>query len=510
MTPNANPSGLGSIVRTIPVWQREHHRVTRAEDILSSTSVMQRMRRLRQMGLAYHAFPLAEHSRFIHSVGTAYWAMRMLDGLTARQQNLQRRNAALLAEMESRLGGDLSLELVVRTYALIHDVGLLPLGHTLKLQLRRFEEESRFSETFGLSVGRMAEECAELCASEVEARELSVYLALAEAAAHAPRLLRGEPLPDTLHFRTKLSQDALSKAIPVLCFVYDLVHGVYAADLLDWFVRDMTAMGVAADVPRLLVDSGTVVVAEPGSPAHPLAQTGLPSPIFRYGIDCEGSDGGGGIDALLQLAAMHRARLAVVLTGAYSDRKFAADAMLDKAFRILASRGDPSISSFGGLDALLRKGDDEFLTELQGRLSALGRANPIADLQLGRLPISVFQATGDEVDTLQGLARRDPYSAAGRDSIEKELASDLGCDPDDILVGASPRHMQGKEPTTLVRVAGLQWQPLSSIAASSGFASDMAVLAGQYSAGRRIMVLLHQRAIKEQPLLRGACERLFK
>ncbi len=193
---------LGTIVRTTPVWMREHHHLTRAEDILLSTSVMQRMRRLRQMGLAYHAFPLAEHSRFIHSIGTAYWAWKMLDGLTARDQDLQRRNGALIAEMEGRLGCDLSLEIVVRTYALIHDAGLLPLGHTLRLQLGRFEKESRFSEAFGLSVHRMAAECAELCVSDAEARELGLYLALAEAASHAPRLLRDEPLSKNLYLWT--------------------------------------------------------------------------------------------------------------------------------------------------------------------------------------------------------------------------------------------------------------------------------------------------------------------
>jgi hypothetical protein len=500
---------LGSIVRTIPVWVRDLHRLTRAEDILLSTSVMQRMRRLRQMGLAYHAFPLAEHSRFIHSIGTAYWALRMLDGLTARHQDLQRRNAALIAEMESGLGGDLSLELVIRTYALVHDVGLLPLGHTLTLQLGRFERESRFSEAFGLSMHSIAGECSKLCVSDAEAHELGVYLALAEATAHAPRLLRGELLPQSLYLWTKLSQETLSKTLPVLCFVYDLVHGVYAADLLDWFVRDTTAMGISAGIPHLLIDSGAVVVAEPGSLAYPLKPTGFQSSIYRYGIDCDAHDGGGGISALLQLSAIHRARLAVVLGGAYSDRKFAADAMVDKAFRILANEGDVGISSFGGLGALLRKGDEEFLAELEARLSPLCHLNPIADLQAGRLPVIAFEAAGEEVDTLRGLVGLDPYSAEGRDQIEKDLAADVGCDPHEILVGASPRHMQGKEATTLVRASGEPWQPLSSIVALLGLASDMAILEEQYSAGRRVMVLLHQRATEALPLLRRSCERLF-
>ncbi len=296
----------------------------------------------------------------------------------------------------------------------------------------------------------------------------------------------------------------------MLCFVYDLVHGVYAADLLDWFVRDMTAMGVPAEIPDLLVDSGAVVVAEPGTPAYPIARTGHQVSVYRYGVDCESHDGGGGIGALLQLAAMHRARLAVVLGGAYSDRKFAADAMVDKAFRILVDEGDASISSFGGLDALLRRGDDEFLADLEGRLSSLPHANPISDLHSGRLPVVAFEVTGEAVDKFRGLAELDPHSAEGRERIEKELAADVGCDPDDIIVGASPRHMQGKEPTTLVRVDGGQWQPLSSLATLSGLASDMAVLEEQYSFGRRIAVLLHQRAINALPLLSRSCVRLFK
>src|SRR5579864_8673324 len=53
------------------IYDPIHHfiELSDAETALLDVGPMQRLRRLRQLGLAYVAFPAAEHSRFTHALG---------------------------------------------------------------------------------------------------------------------------------------------------------------------------------------------------------------------------------------------------------------------------------------------------------------------------------------------------------------------------------------------------------------------------------------------------------
>ena len=84
---------------------------------LLETPVMQRLRYVRQLGLAFLVYPGATHSRFEHALGAwhlAGMALRLLDergalhGITLREQQ------------------------VVRAAALLHDVGHYPFSHALE------------------------------------------------------------------------------------------------------------------------------------------------------------------------------------------------------------------------------------------------------------------------------------------------------------------------------------------------------------------------------------------
>ena len=82
---------------------------------LLDTPEMQRLRRIRQLGLSHFVYHGAEHSRFAHSVGCAWLATRMLDQVA--------RGAGALSA-ESRL--------VTIAAALLHDVGHGPFSHALE------------------------------------------------------------------------------------------------------------------------------------------------------------------------------------------------------------------------------------------------------------------------------------------------------------------------------------------------------------------------------------------
>ncbi|MFN2502547.1 MAG: HD domain-containing protein [Pyrinomonadaceae bacterium] len=90
---------------------------------LIDTPEFQRLRRIRQLGLAYFAYQSAEHSRFTHSLGTYHLATRMIAKL--------------------RLGYTISEEAqtAVRVAALLHDIGHGPFSHVIESILDFHHEE---------------------------------------------------------------------------------------------------------------------------------------------------------------------------------------------------------------------------------------------------------------------------------------------------------------------------------------------------------------------------------
>ncbi len=81
---------------------------------LIDTPEFQRLRRIRQLGLAYFAYQAAEHSRFTHSLGAFHLAARMVAKL--------------------RVGYEISAndQTAVRIAALLHDLGHGPFSHVIE------------------------------------------------------------------------------------------------------------------------------------------------------------------------------------------------------------------------------------------------------------------------------------------------------------------------------------------------------------------------------------------
>lgn len=76
---------------------------------------MQRLRRIRQLGLGYLVFPGAEHSRFSHALGAMGLMQRLLNSLREKDTTIS------LNEYESTMTG-----------VLLHDIGHGPFSHTLE------------------------------------------------------------------------------------------------------------------------------------------------------------------------------------------------------------------------------------------------------------------------------------------------------------------------------------------------------------------------------------------
>lgn len=93
-------------------------------DVLRSPE-LQRLRRIRQLGLANFVFPGAEHSRFAHSLGAAYNALRFGRHLA----EISRREYAPGLCVEDSEVRDLALA------ALCHDLGHGPLSHAFEREI---------------------------------------------------------------------------------------------------------------------------------------------------------------------------------------------------------------------------------------------------------------------------------------------------------------------------------------------------------------------------------------
>lgn len=89
---------------------------------LMDTAPMQRLRRIRALGLASLVFPGGEHSRFAHALGSAYVMRRYLD-----------RVAQLSGELPAHDRVDGQTAAVAMAAALLHDLGHGPLSHTFEV-----------------------------------------------------------------------------------------------------------------------------------------------------------------------------------------------------------------------------------------------------------------------------------------------------------------------------------------------------------------------------------------
>ena len=86
---------------------------------------VQRLRRIRQLGLGYLVFPAAEHSRFSHAIGALELGQRVLNNLREKDTTISEK------EFEGTI-----------IALLLHDVGHGPLSHTLEHSLiKNFNHE---------------------------------------------------------------------------------------------------------------------------------------------------------------------------------------------------------------------------------------------------------------------------------------------------------------------------------------------------------------------------------
>ena len=108
------------------IYDPVHHfiELEPAEARLLDTPALQRLRRLRQLGLAYLAFPSAEHSRFGHALGALAVGTRAFDELLRHGRQFFTNDVDIAYQRR-----------LVRAALILHDVGHGPFSHACEAVL---------------------------------------------------------------------------------------------------------------------------------------------------------------------------------------------------------------------------------------------------------------------------------------------------------------------------------------------------------------------------------------
>jgi HD superfamily phosphohydrolase len=205
-----------------PLWN--NIRVDEAAVRLMDTRPFQRLRYVRQLGLAYLVYPGATHTRFEHALGAYHLAGRAL---------------ALLEERGELRGLPPDECDVVRAAALLHDVGHYPYSHALEESGALHHEEVARPL---IERGELAERLREWRGPDAPARVIA--------------LIRG------------VSASPLQ----------GLISGSLDLDKIEYLKRDALMCGVPygeIDVDRLLHSLAVVPSPETGAPAVGVLEKGL-------------------------------------------------------------------------------------------------------------------------------------------------------------------------------------------------------------------------------------------
>jgi HD superfamily phosphohydrolase len=491
------------------------HELTWAERVVLETRSMQRMTRLRQTGLAYLTIPTNENTRLVHCMGTSYWSARFVDRM--RQTGYDER----LAFLDAMLGEDLSLDLLVRLYALVHDSDLLPFGHTLSYQLGYYPPPGSIPR-FQAYVARIADEAVsspslDRVADAVPREEIIVclrrHLDAVAAVAVSVNQLAGRPAG-----HRSQSEDEVAALLPVYTFVETLVTATVSADLLDFSLRDTLGAAIPWHFDTDLLDAAAVYAMPPNDIEEPLL-TATRGPdgkpvrhLYRFGVN--GVRGGERQPAAVSAVCdLLRVRYVVLEQIVYSRGKCVADAMLDKAIRNLNAHhvGEPFPE-----EELLSLGDDQFVDMLEreeAKTSLMPGCRPVmGDLLSRRLFTEAYRLEDrDRLSTSGAKLLANTQDAVERDTLEELLLKEM---PElvstDIAVSCLPLTMQMKEPDIAIGWENDRVLPLHELARTTGYGTEALATTERYSTLWSLSVYTRRQSEVDTTLVKDTAARLFE
>lgn len=218
--------------------------------------ILQRLRRIRQLGFSYLIYPSAEHSRFVHSLGMFGVISRFIQS-AARDASLARVDDVDGCRAHTVSPSD---GLDLRHAALLHDSGHLPFSHATEVALQSLPAHTK--------VGGLPLEDFFSSAEKVGVRTPKLAELLSVAIVLSPRFCRfyskyvrpaEEEMATKMDGALRVASLIMGKPTDKSNIAYsDLISGrVIDADKLDYVSRDGMACGIPTgiDVGRLFLRS---------------------------------------------------------------------------------------------------------------------------------------------------------------------------------------------------------------------------------------------------------------
>lgn len=220
---------------------------------LIDSPIVQRLRDVHQVGLAYQIYPSARHTRFEHCLGVLTTASRIFDALLARS-NGELRNIARAVEGE-QANPDVTIQRwrqELRLAAILHDTGHSLCSHVSERVYQNLDNVKSAVSELSTIVGK------EKGAGELLSFCIACSPSVIQAVERAGSRLIGESLRDDYVGKIDFANVALlivgRSTHPFLQFLGDIVSSGFDADKLDYLLRDATAAGLPLryDIDRYL------------------------------------------------------------------------------------------------------------------------------------------------------------------------------------------------------------------------------------------------------------------
>jgi HD superfamily phosphohydrolase len=402
--------------------------LNRLELAIIDSRPLQRLRRVRQLGMTSMVYPGATNTRFSHSLGALRAAQDLLD-IVFDQRHEPHGVPDLFGEWDEELGVDSDtfarrrgeVTVLARLGALLHDLGHVPFGHSVEDDLGILVAHDKNRGRFDFLWDQLVEDLER----KLSASDFKHLGTLVRPQGELKRNLR----PLILSNEEKNGKQIEAHEVIEYPFVADIVGNTICADLVDYLARDHLYTGLPMALGHRFMSAFFVTRSERTRLARRMA----------LGIERNNRER---TDVITELLKYLRYRYELTERVLIHHAKLSADAMVGKALELWFSEVEANWMAELGpgegaqdeipttlQDAeddsahirtqkcierrILAHGDDGLLEHLRDWLDQ-HRADPPPNTDLTR--------TAAISGLIDGLLRRDLFLLAGRSSTQQASA----------------------------------------------------------------------------------------